>query len=82
MNEPLDRSGSRFLYESFGAAKARIEANERVAEVQFNTLDVRLARIEKMIERLERRLWITVYGVVGVILAQAVVSLLGLSKWG
>lgn len=82
MNAGLDRSGSRFLYDSFGAANARIEANERVAEVQFSTLDVRLERIEKMIERLERRLWVTVYGVAGVILAQAVVSLLGFSKWG
>ena len=31
----------------------------------------RLDRIEQMMERLERRLWLTVYGVAAVILAQA-----------
>jgi hypothetical protein len=33
-------------------------------------LNERLARIEAVIERLERRLWLTVYGVAAVILAQ------------
>ena len=42
----------------------------------FQNLNGRLDRIEMMIERLERRLWLTVYGVVAVILAQAVQSLL------
>ena len=36
----------------------------------------RLDRIEAMIERLEKRLWLTVYGVVAVILAQAFQSIL------
>jgi hypothetical protein len=31
-----------------------------------------LARSKQMMERLERRLWLTVYGVVGVVLAKAV----------
>jgi hypothetical protein len=35
----------------------------------------RLEKIEAMMERLERRLWISVYGVVGMILAQAVQSM-------
>jgi len=64
--------GSRFLYDSFDAAAARIEANERIAKLQFDALDHRLGRIEAMIERLEKRLWLTVYGVVGVILAQGI----------
>lgn len=68
--------GSRFLYDSFGAATARIDANERVSKLQFEALADRLARIEAMIERLERRLWLAVYGVVGVVLAQGVISLL------
>ncbi|MCV6824084.1 MULTISPECIES: GTA head formation protein, RCAP_rcc01685 family [Halocynthiibacter] len=72
-------SGSRFLYDSFDAASARIEANERVSKLQFATLEQRLGRIEVMIERLERRLWLAVYGVVGVILAQGVASLLDMA---
>ncbi|SLN21649.1 hypothetical protein PSA7680_00811 [Pseudoruegeria aquimaris] len=71
-------SGSRFLYDSFDAASARIEANERLTEMQFGVLEGQLQRIEGMIERLERRVWMTVYGVAGVILAQATVTLLGL----
>ena len=35
-----------------------------------------MAKIEDMIERLERRLWLAVYGVVAVILAQAFQSVL------
>jgi len=68
--------GSRFLYDSFDAAAARIEANERVSKLQFDALGERLQRIEAMIERLEKRLWLAVYGVVGVILAQGVASLI------
>ncbi|MGB0960491.1 MAG: GTA head formation protein, RCAP_rcc01685 family [Halocynthiibacter sp.] len=69
-------SGSRFLYDSFDAANARIDANERVAQLRFEALDDRLGRIELMIERLEKRLWLTVYGVVAVILAQGVSSII------
>ena len=36
----------------------------------------RLGKIEAMIEGLERRLWMTVYGVVAVILTQAVQGIL------
>ena len=43
----------------------------------FENLNGRLDRIETIMERLERRLWLTVYGVVGVILAQAFQGLLG-----
>lgn len=68
--------GSRYLYDSFDAANARIEANEKVSKLQFEALADRLVRIEAMIERLERRLWLAVYGVVGVVLAQGVVSLI------
>ncbi|MCF2903535.1 hypothetical protein L0666_00910 [Octadecabacter sp. CECT 8868] len=54
----------------------RIEAHERVAALQFAQVNTQLGKIEAMMERLERRLWLTVYGVVGVILAQAVESIL------
>ncbi|WP_296417358.1 hypothetical protein [Pseudooctadecabacter sp.] len=54
----------------------RIEAHERLAALQFAQLNTQLGKIETMMERLERRLWLTVYGVVGVILAQAFESIL------
>ena len=53
------------------APSLRIEAHERLAALQFAQLNTQLGKIETMMERLERRLWLTVYGVVGVILAQA-----------
>jgi hypothetical protein len=68
--------GSRYLYDSFDAAHAQIEANERVALERWSALEFRLTRIEEMLERLERRIWITVYGVLGAILAQLGVSLI------
>lgn len=58
----------------------RIEAAERMTTLQFAQLDAQLARIEQTMERLEKRLWITVYGVVGVILTQAVLSILGVAS--
>ena len=54
----------------------KIEHQERMAELQFTQLNAALLKIETTMERLEKRLWITVYGVAGVILAQAVQSLL------
>ncbi|MEO1106348.1 MAG: hypothetical protein AAFX90_00350 [Pseudomonadota bacterium] len=54
----------------------RLAAHERVAEIQHAHLCRRLDQIEEMMERLEKRLWLTVYGVVAVILAQAFQSLL------
>lgn len=65
-------TGSRYLYDSFDAAQARIEANERVAEERWVALEYRLSRIEEALERLERRLWLAVYGVAAVVLAQLV----------
>ncbi len=40
--------------------------------LQFGTVEKRLERIEALMEGLERRLWMTVYGVVAVILTQAI----------
>lgn len=63
--------------EVFECAPAlRIEAHERLAALQFSQLNTQLTKLEVMMERLERRLWLTVYGVVGVILAQAFQSIL------
>ena len=73
----------RYGFEAFDCAPAlRLEAHERVAKLHFDSLNKRLDRIEELIERLDRRLWLTVYGVVGVILAQAFGSLLQMPMGG
>lgn len=70
----------RVGFEAFDCAPAlRLEAHDRVAKLQFDSLNRRLDKIELLMERLERRLWLTVYGVVGVILAQAFQSLLNVT---
>ena len=62
--------GSRYLFDSFDAAQARIEANERVAEERWSGLEYRLAQIEGALDRLEKRIWLGVYGVAAFLLAQ------------
>lgn len=62
--------GSRYLYDSFDAATARIEANERVAEERWAALEYRLTQIDAVLERLEKRIWLGVYGVAAFLLAQ------------
>ncbi|MBO9408045.1 hypothetical protein J7399_11445 [Shimia sp. R9_1] len=70
----------RYGFEHFDCAPGlRLEAHERVAKLQFDSLNRRLDKIEQLMERLERRLWLTVYGVVGVILSQAVQSLMSVT---
>jgi hypothetical protein len=68
--------GSRFLYDSFDAAAARIEANERVAEERWVALERRLGQIDAALERLERRIWLGVYGVAAFLLAQGAEAIL------
>ena len=74
--------GSRFLYAPFDAAEARIEANERVLEERWQALAFRLKAIEVALERLERRLWLAVFGVISVVLAEGVREILALSTGG
>lgn len=69
-------SGSRFVYDSFDAAAARIEANERVAEERWSALEWRLAQIDAVLERLEKRIWLGVYGVAAFLLAQMAEALI------
>lgn len=72
--------GSRYLKEPFDCTHVqRFETTERVMELQFEAVDKRLARIEALIEAFEKRLWMTIYGVVGVVLTQAVVTILDLA---
>jgi hypothetical protein len=68
--------GSRYLYDSFDAAAARIEANERVADERWTGLEYRLGQIEGSLERLEKRIWVGVYGVAAFLLAQVAETLL------
>jgi hypothetical protein len=77
-----ERAGSRYLYAPFDAANARIEANERVQQERWQALTFRLEGIEAALERLERRLWLAVFGVVSVILAQGINELIQLSGAG
>ena len=72
----MAEGGSRYLKEPFEIHEQRFEATDRIMELQFLQVDKRLSRIETMIEGLEKRLWMTVYGVVAVILTQAVQGVL------
>ncbi|MDG4649798.1 hypothetical protein P6F26_15240 [Roseibacterium sp. SDUM158017] len=74
-----DIGGSRYLYAPFDAANARIDANERVLEERWQALSYRLGAMEAALERLERRLWLAVFGVVAVILTEAVGQILDLN---
>ncbi|MDD9716573.1 hypothetical protein PVW48_07460 [Dinoroseobacter sp. PD6] len=73
--------GSRFLYEPFECRPAdcvpshKIEANERLAEQRWEALEYRLQAMNSLLERLERRLWLTILGVAGAVLAEAVQSI-------
>jgi hypothetical protein len=53
----------------------RLQAQERVNQLHYENINRRLDRLDEMMERLEKRLWLTVYGVVAVILAQAFQSI-------
>jgi hypothetical protein len=73
----VQEGGSRYLKEPFGYAhEARVEATERVMDVRFEGVEKRLERIEAGISSVEKRLWVMVFGVVGVILTEGVQSIL------
>ena len=66
--------GSRYLYEPFDAAQARIETHERVTDERWKALERRLNGIETMLERLEKRMWLAVYGTASLFLANVAVA--------
>lgn len=72
----MSDGGSRYLKAPFEVHEQRFEATERIMALQFGQVEKRLERIEQMIGGLEKRLWMTVYGVVAVILTQAVQGVL------
>lgn len=74
---PAGEAPSRYGFEAFDCAPAlRLEAHERVSRLQLEALAERLEKMERAAERLERRLWLAVYGVVAAILANAFQPLL------
>ena len=74
--------GSRYLYAPFDAANARIDANERVQEERWQALNFRLEGIETALERLEKRLWLAVFVMISVVLAQGLHDLLRMNITG
>ncbi len=68
--------GSRFLYDSFDVASARIDANERVAQERWQALEYRLGLIDAGLERMEKRIWVGVCGVAVFLLTQGAEALI------
>lgn len=68
--------GSKFLYEPFDKNAARLDTHEKVIAERWAGLEWRLSMIEASLERLEKRLWLAVYGVVAVVLSSIVLTLL------
>ncbi len=68
--------GSRFLYDSFDLAQARIDAQERIEEERRAGLEYRLNKIESALERVEKRLWLAVYGIAAGVLMHGALALL------
>jgi hypothetical protein len=52
----------------------KLQSHEKVTEIQHANILKRIDKVEEMIERIEKRLWLTVYGVVALILAEALTS--------
>lgn len=67
-------------YEPFECAPGlRLAAHERVSQIHYENLNRRLDRLDEMIERLEKRMWLAVYGVAAAILAQALNSFISVA---
>lgn len=79
MKASVRGGGSRFLYEPFDVAHARIEVNERIAEERWQQLERRLNHIEVTLDRLEKRIWLAVYGAASLILADIAYGLIKVS---
>lgn len=71
--------GSRYLYEPFDATAAKVETIEKVNEERWRGLERRLTTIESMLERVERRLWLAVYGIVGFVLTRSIYEFIQLN---
>jgi hypothetical protein len=79
MTDPraIPRDPARYGFEPFDCAPAlRLEAHERVSTLHVDGLNRRAEKLEALVEKLEKRLWLAVYGVVAVVLAEAFQSIL------
>ena len=63
MKDILEQLEQRRADARLGGGQARIDAQERVEEERRAGLDFRLGKIEEDLVRLEKRLWLAVYGV-------------------
>jgi len=68
------------LYEPFDATKARLATHEAVIAERWSALERRLDQIETSLERLEKRLWLAVFGIVSVVLSRGVINVLELTN--
>ena len=65
------------LFERFACAPGlKLQAHERLMEVHLDNISARLDRLEELIQRLEKRLWLAVYGVVAAVLSTGVQSIM------
>ena len=68
--------GSRFLYEPFDANAARIDAQELVNNERWQALERRLLRLEEVLDRVERRMWLAVTAMAGFLAADVAYSVM------
>ncbi|GAB4283466.1 MAG: hypothetical protein Kow0058_02330 [Roseovarius sp.] len=74
---PDEHMRPRYGFERFECAPGlRLEAQERLTALRNEALVQRLDKIEAALERLERRLWLAVYGVAAALLSEAILPLL------
>jgi hypothetical protein len=76
MKSGVRGGGSRFLYEPFDVTQARLDVAEKIAEERWTQLERRLVHMETTLDRLERRMWLAVYGAASLILANIAYGLL------
>lgn len=57
----------------------RLQAHERLSDVHYRNMEQRFERMEETIKKLEQRLWLALYGIVAVILAETVQGLLAVA---
>lgn len=71
--------GSKYLYEPFEAA-AELETHKQVTDERWIGLERRLSVMEATLDRLERRVWLAVWGVVAFVLMRGVITLLEIAQ--
>ena len=73
-------TGQRYGFEAFECAPAlRLQAHEKVAALQFAHLNGRLDKIEEMMARLKKRLWLALFWMIAAILTQTLQQVLSVT---